>query len=79
MRRLPAVAFKLEHGARACMDGVPRAHIIDSHHPEAILAEVFDNIGIGVMIHADEYRSRPPGGGTRHRQHHGAAPPVDRR
>ena len=46
---------KLEHGIRACKNGVGRAHILDGRRDEAILGEVFSKVGIGTMIYANEY------------------------
>jgi amino-acid N-acetyltransferase len=47
---------KLDHGIRACREGVNRVHIIDGRLDEAVLSEVFSNEGIGTMIHANEYQ-----------------------
>jgi amino-acid N-acetyltransferase len=47
---------KLKHGAMACQEGVPRVHIIDGTHEDALLSELFSNEGVGTMIHADEYQ-----------------------
>ena len=46
---------KLEHGIRACENGVSRVHIIDGRQDEALLSEIFSSEGIGTMIHANEY------------------------
>jgi len=46
---------KVEHGIRACKNGVGRAHILDGRKDEAILGEVFSKVGIGTMIYANEY------------------------
>lgn len=46
---------KLEHGIRACRNGVARVHIIDGRQDEALLSEIFSSEGIGTMIHANEY------------------------
>jgi amino-acid N-acetyltransferase len=48
---------KLENAVRAVKLGVPRVHIVDGRVPEALLAEVFSNEGIGTLIHANEYQS----------------------
>lgn len=48
---------KLEHGLRACRNGVLRSHIIDGRQDEALLSEVFSNEGIGTMIYANEYQA----------------------
>lgn len=47
---------KLEYGAKACREGVPRIHILDGHINEALLDEVFSNEGVGTMIHSNEYQ-----------------------
>jgi amino-acid N-acetyltransferase len=55
---LPAwMVSKLQHGARACRNGVQRAHIIDGRQGEALLSEIFSNEGVGTMIYANEYES----------------------
>ena len=41
--------YSLEHS-------VPRIHILDGNTIDAILTEVFDSVGIGTMIHANEYQ-----------------------
>jgi amino-acid N-acetyltransferase len=47
---------KLEHGIRACREGVNRVHILDGRVDESILSEVFSNEGVGTMIYANEYQ-----------------------
>ena len=49
------MASKLEHGLRACKEGVSRAHILDGREDEALLDELFSSEGVGTMIYADEY------------------------
>lgn len=51
---------KLEHGIRACRNGVSRVHIIDGRQDEALLTEIFSSEGIGTMIHANEYAAVRP-------------------
>ncbi len=51
----PEMTSKLEHGIRACENGVSRVHIIDGRQDEALLTEIFSSEGIGTMIHANEY------------------------
>lgn len=51
---------KLRYGALACEEGVPRVHIVDGTHDEALLMELFSNEGVGTMIHADEYQQIRP-------------------
>ena len=48
---------KLEQAVRAARGGVPRVHIIDGRVEEGLLAEVFSNVGIGTLIHANEYQA----------------------
>ena len=47
---------KLEHGARACRQGVPRVHLLNGNINEALLSEVFSPDGIGTMIYSNEYQ-----------------------
>jgi amino-acid N-acetyltransferase len=47
---------KLEAGAKACRQGVPRVHLLDGSVNEALLAEIFSNEGIGTMIYSNEYQ-----------------------
>ncbi len=47
---------KLDYGAKACRQGVPRIHILDGRIDEALLDEVFSNEGIGTMIYSNEYQ-----------------------
>lgn len=53
----PEMRSKLEHGVRACRNGVMRAHIIDGTKDEALLGEIFSNEGVGTMIYANEYQA----------------------
>ncbi|MEM6910030.1 MAG: amino-acid N-acetyltransferase [Verrucomicrobiota bacterium] len=46
---------RLRLAALACERGVSRVHFVDGMQNEALLAELFSNEGIGMMIHADEY------------------------
>ncbi len=58
-RRLPTEAgslSKLEHGARACRNGVPRVHLLNGNVDEALLAEVFSPEGVGTMIYSNDYQ-----------------------
>ena len=58
-RRTPAEAgslSKLEHGARACRNGVPRVHLLNGNVDEALLAEVFSPEGVGTMIYSNDYQ-----------------------
>jgi amino-acid N-acetyltransferase len=45
---------------RACTTGVPRVHIIDGRLEEGLLAEVFDNHGLGTLIHTNTYENIRP-------------------
>lgn len=56
----PGLASKLKHGAAATRDGVTRVHLIGSENDDAILAELFSNEGVGVMIYSDDYRNVRP-------------------
>ncbi|MEK0448026.1 MAG: Amino-acid acetyltransferase [Verrucomicrobiota bacterium] len=47
---------KVEAGARACRNGVPRVHIINGNADEALLAEVFSPEGVGTMIYGNDYQ-----------------------
>ncbi len=47
---------KIDYGAKACRQGVPRIHILDGRINEALLDEVFSNEGIGTMIYSNEYQ-----------------------
>ena len=49
------MASKLEHGLRACREGVSRAHILNGLEDDALLEELFSSEGVGTMIYADEY------------------------
>ncbi|MCE9613123.1 MAG: amino-acid N-acetyltransferase [Lentisphaerae bacterium] len=53
----PEMVSKLQHGLRACKNGVARVHIIDGRADEALLTEIFSNEGIGTMIYANEYEA----------------------
>ena len=47
----PNLYSKVDYGAKACRQGVPRVHILDGHVNEALLDE-----GIGTMIYSNEYQ-----------------------
>ncbi len=51
---------RAQHAVRACSAGVPRVHVIDGRLEEGLLGEVFDNHGLGTLIHANEYESIRP-------------------
>ena len=52
----PGLVSKLEYAARACVQGVPRVHVLDGGVNEALLNEVFSHDGIGTMIYSNEYQ-----------------------
>jgi amino-acid N-acetyltransferase len=47
---------KLECAARACRQGVPRAHLLDGAINEALLTEIFSHEGFGTMVYSNEYQ-----------------------
>jgi amino-acid N-acetyltransferase len=51
---------KLVHAARATRDGVLRVHLVGSRNDDALLAELFSNEGVGVMVYADAYQNLRP-------------------
>ncbi|MEI6278331.1 MAG: amino-acid N-acetyltransferase [Verrucomicrobiae bacterium] len=52
----PGIVSKLENGAQACAQGVPRVHVLNGSVNEALLNEVFSHDGIGTMIYSNEYQ-----------------------
>jgi len=54
------IASKLKHAVRATRDGIPRVHLIGSGSEDALLAELFSNEGVGVMIYSDAYQKVRP-------------------
>jgi amino-acid N-acetyltransferase len=50
----PEMLSRAKHAVRACNAGVPRVHVIDGRLEEGLLAEVFDNHGLGTLIHANQ-------------------------
>jgi amino-acid N-acetyltransferase len=52
----PGVLSKLEHGARACRNGIPRVHLLNGSVDEALLSEVFSTEGVGTMIYGNDYQ-----------------------
>jgi amino-acid N-acetyltransferase len=50
------IASKLENGARACQNGVPRVHLLNGNMDEALLAEVFSPEGVGTMVYGNDYQ-----------------------
>jgi amino-acid N-acetyltransferase len=47
---------KALYAARALESGTPRAHILDGRVFGGLLTEIFDKVGVGTMIHANEYQ-----------------------
>lgn len=56
----PGLASKFKHAAAATRDGVVRVHLIGSRSAEALLAELFSNEGIGLMVYSDSYQKIRP-------------------
>ena len=54
------IASKLKNGSIATRDGVKRVHLIGSRNDDAILAELFSNEGVGVMVYSDAYQKVRP-------------------
>lgn len=52
----PSVISKLENAARACVQGVPRVHLLDGGVNEALLTEIFSHEGFGAMVYSNEYQ-----------------------
>jgi amino-acid N-acetyltransferase len=51
-----SVVSKLECAARACVQGVPRVHLLDGGINEALLTEIFSYDGFGTMVYSNEYQ-----------------------
>lgn len=47
---------KAHYAAATLEAGTPRAHILDGRVYGVLLTEIFDRVGLGTMIHADEYQ-----------------------
>jgi amino-acid N-acetyltransferase len=56
----PAVRSIVEYSADACRAGIPRIHVLNGRHNEALLTEVFSSEGIGTMIYSDDYTVTRP-------------------
>jgi amino-acid N-acetyltransferase len=56
----PEMLSRARHAVQACGTGVPRVHIIDGRLEEGLLAEVFDNHGLGTLIHTNTYENIRP-------------------
>jgi amino-acid N-acetyltransferase len=50
------VRSKARSAAHALEAGTPRAHILDGRVFGGLLTEIFDKVGVGTMIHANEYQ-----------------------
>ena len=50
----------LNLAVQACRAGIDRVHIIDGREEGAVLKELFSNLGVGTMLHTDEYESIRP-------------------
>lgn len=56
----PRLRSKAQQAAFALDEGVPRAHILDGRVFGGLLIEIFDKVGLGTMVHANDYdRIRP--------------------
>ncbi len=51
----PELLSKVKCSLDALSAGTPRAHILDGRIFGALLTEVFDKVGLGTMIHSNEY------------------------
>ena len=47
---------KAQYAVRALEAGTPRAHILDGRVFGGLLTEIFDKVGVGTMIHANDYQ-----------------------
>jgi len=52
----PNLASKIDYGALACRNNIPRVHLLNGLINEALLTEVFSHDGIGTMIYSNEYQ-----------------------
>lgn len=51
---------RLQHAIGACRGGVRRVHIVNGRIDGVLLREIFSNLGVGTMVHANEYESVRP-------------------
>ena len=51
----PDIRGKASFAIRTIEGGTPRVHIIDGRRPDALLTEIFDNVGVGSMIYGNDY------------------------
>ncbi len=54
------IASKIHNASRATRDGVPRVHLVGGRQEDALLAELFSNEGVGVMVFSDAYQKIRP-------------------
>ncbi len=52
----PGILSKLDNAARACRQGISRAHLLDGSVNEALLTEIFSHEGFGTMVYSNEYQ-----------------------
>lgn len=50
------VRSKAVQAIRAVRGGVPRAHLLDGRTYDGLLTEIFSKVGIGTMIHGNDYQ-----------------------
>ncbi|MDD4932380.1 MAG: amino-acid N-acetyltransferase [Methylacidiphilaceae bacterium] len=53
----PLLLSKLSHSITACRSGVRRIHLLDIRVDEALLSELFSQVGVGTMVYAEGYDS----------------------
>ena len=53
----PNARSKANASVHALQQGVSRAHILDGRIFDGLLTEIFDKVGLGTMIHANDYQS----------------------
>jgi amino-acid N-acetyltransferase len=51
----PRIRSKAVQAAKALDEEVPRAHILDGRVFGCLLTEIFDKVGLGTMVHANDY------------------------
>jgi amino-acid N-acetyltransferase len=51
----PRIRSKAVQAAKALDENVPRAHILDGRVFGGLLTEIFDKVGLGTMVHANDY------------------------
>jgi len=56
----PEDTARARAAAAACLQGIPRVHLINGRTDESLLAEVFSNEGVGTLIYADEFQQIRP-------------------